>query len=238
MKILGIIPARGGSKGIPRKNLRNFAGRPLIARTIEEALKVSAIDRLICSTDDSKIASVARSYGCEVPFMRPKALAGNSVPAIDVLLHALDRLEKEGDVFDAVIYLQCTSPLRMSGHITGAIKRYMDSGAKSLVSVCESEHTPFWTYTIDGGRRLRRIIKGQYASVCRQDLPKAYRSNGAIYINDVKTIRRTRDFYKPAPMPFLMDRLHSIDIDSEVDLDIAELFLTMMKDRKMKRSMR
>ncbi|MCQ9206946.1 MAG: acylneuraminate cytidylyltransferase family protein [Omnitrophica bacterium] len=223
MKIVALIPARRGSKGVPGKNVRLFAGKPLIAWTIEHALRVPQIERLICSTDDSNIAQIARSYGCEVPFMRSKSLAKDDVPGIEVALHAIDFIKtKEQKPCDTIVYLQCTSPCRTSESIACAIKMYMQSHVKNLISVCEAEHSPYLMLRMNPEGRLEKIMKNDLPLTQRQDLPKAYRPNGAIYISDAETIMRTRSFYEPEPLAFVMEKRQSVDIDDEFDFELAE----------------
>lgn len=154
--ILAIIPARGGSKGIPKKNIIGLGGKPLITWTIEEAKKSKYIDRLILSSDDLEIMDVARKWGCEVPFRRPASLAKDTSISIDSVLHAVRKLKES---YDYMILLQPTSPMRSSKDMDGAIEKCISSGADSCVSVLKPKKSPFWSYSIDSKGRLVPLIK-------------------------------------------------------------------------------
>lgn len=153
--VVAIIPARGGSKGIPRKNIKNLNGKPLIAYTIEEALKSKYVDRVIVSTEDLEIAEISKSFGAEVPFFRPKELAQDDTPGIEPIIHAINYLlNDENYNFDYVMCLQCTSPLRNSKQIDEAILEMYNKDADSAVSVCESEVNPYWMKVIKNGKMV------------------------------------------------------------------------------------
>lgn len=233
MKILAVIPARGGSKGLPRKNIRPLAGKPLIAWSIEEALKVDAIHTLICSTEDDEIADIARDFGCPVPYMRPRELAGDETSGIDVLVNVLE-YHKERDIhFDALINLQCTSPLRTAAHIEAAIALFREKGAKNLISVCEAEHNPHWMMTLAPDGTLAPLLDDTYLSTRRQDLPRVFRPNGAIYMADVENFLIRKDFKSPAPVPYVMSSRDSVDIDDEKDFQLAEFYMTRKQDQAL-----
>ncbi len=225
MKILAVIPARGGSKGLPRKNVLEISGKPLIAWTAGEAKKARGITRLICSTEDDEIAAAAAAAGCEVPFKRPPELASDTARTAQVVMHAVKFFENKGERFDAVMCLQCTTPLRTSSDIEAAIKLYEGSGAKSLVSVCEVSESPYWMYTIDAGGKLSKLIDSDYSSQSRQGHPKVFRPNGAIYLIDIQAFERTGSFYDPVPVAFVMDVRNSVDIDYEIEFKLAECLL-------------
>jgi CMP-N-acetylneuraminic acid synthetase len=231
MKILVIIPARGDSKGFPSKNLYSLAGKPLIAFTIENALKVSGIEKVICSTDDKKIAHTASSFGCEVPFTRPAELAKDRAKLTDVVLHALDWFEERGEDYDVVITLQCTSPLRTSKHIEKALDQFKERKLNSLISVCEFEHPIYWAYDLLESNKLNPVFDVEKANSQRQSLPKAYRPNGAIFINDTRVFRKCNGFYNADTAAFVMDIKDSIDIDDKNDITLAE-FLISKQERK------
>lgn len=224
MKILAVIPARGGSKGLPRKNIRTFAGKPLIAWSIEEALKVTAINTLICSTEDEDIAAIARDHGCPVPFMRPRELAGDQVSGIDVLVHALEFYRSRQTFFDVLINLQCTSPLRTAAHIEEAITFFQKKKAENLISVCEAEHNPHWMMTLTSKGTLIPLMDNVYISKRRQELPQVYRPNGAIYMARIDNFLSHRDFKSPAPVPYIMTSRNSVDIDDENDFLLAQFY--------------
>ncbi len=233
MKILGIIPARGGSKGLTKKNIVEVRGKPLIAWTIEEALKVQEIDRLICSTDDKDIANAAKSYGCEVPFMRPKELSMDRVKVVGSVLHAIEWFEKKGTYYAVAITLPGTPPLRTGEDIKNALHEYTAKNLKSLFGICECERPPYWAYTISDSKKVNPLFGMEKMNAQRQTLPKTYRPNGALYINDVKSLKEYKDFKKPCLTGFVMEQLHSVDIDSEIDILFAEF---LMKNKGVLRS--
>ena len=220
--LLAIIPARGGSKGVPRKNIRLLAGKPLIAWTIDEAKKSKYIDRLILSSEDEEIINVARKYGCEVPFRRPTELAQDDTSGIEPVIHALNTLKEN---YDYVVLLQPTSPLRTVKDIDGCIEKCLRSGAPSCVSVCEAEHSPYWMYTLDKDEKMNRLIEVENIYVCRQDLPKVYSLNGAIYVSRSEYIVTEKAFITDGTTGYEMSRGRSLDIDNVYDLKLAELIL-------------
>jgi len=224
-KILAIIPARGGSKGVIRKNVRNLADKPLIAYTIEAAKTSKYFDRIIVSTEDLEIASVSKSYGAEVPFLRPMELALDSTPGIEPILHCLEWLEKEQDyVPDYVCLLQCTSPLRNNHQINGAIEEMFNKNADSIVSVYESDKSPYWMKKIEHGK-LKNYIKDNKSYTRRQDIPKAYMLNGAIYICKTKLLIKNRNWYSENTIPYIMDKNTSVDIDDINDFRFIEYLM-------------
>jgi len=180
--VLAIIPARGGSKGVPRKNIRLLAGKPLIAWTIGEAKKSKYIDRLILSSEDEEIIQVAREWGCEAPFVRPKELAQDDTPGIEPVLHAIDILN---DKYDYVVLLQATSPLRTANDIDGCIETCTFSNKQPCVSVTEVSEHPYWMYTINSSNHLDQFVKQRNEIYRRQELPKVYILNGAVYVAPV-----------------------------------------------------
>jgi N-acylneuraminate cytidylyltransferase/CMP-N,N'-diacetyllegionaminic acid synthase len=147
-RIIALVPARGGSKGLPGKNVLPLLGKPLIAWTIEQAKACSYIDRVMVTTDDDGIAAAAREFGADVPFKRPAHLATDAAKSLDVVLHALDWLEAHGDRYDLLVLLQPTSPLRTAGDIGGALDLFISKNAGAVVSVCETDHHPYWSNTI------------------------------------------------------------------------------------------
>jgi CMP-N-acetylneuraminic acid synthetase len=223
-KILGIIPARGGSKGISNKNIIAINGKPLIAYTIEEALKSNYLDRVIVSTDDEKIKDVSLEYGAGVPFVRPDYLSNDTAKTIDVVLHALDFLKKNGERYDYVVLLQPTSPLRKSGDIDDAIDKVMGNNSESLISVCEVEQNPVIMRTINNNR-LCEVISFNGDNLRRQNLPAFYIFNGAIYVNSVKMLYNERTFVNDDTLPYIMEKNRSVDIDEPVDILIVESIL-------------
>jgi CMP-N-acetylneuraminic acid synthetase len=220
MAVLGLIPARGGSKGIHRKNIRTIAGKPLLTWTIEVALKAKGVDAVVVSTDDEEIAEIALSAGAMVPFMRPAALAADDTPGVDPVLHALGLLPQ----FNEVLLLQPTSPLRTAFDIEGVLALGNETGAPSIVTVCESEDHPDWMYRIDTTGRLEPLMRTQSAKR-RQDLPDVYTLNGAIYYARSEWLRKHRSFLGVETLGYLMPMERSIDIDNPLQWQLAELFL-------------
>lgn len=220
MTTFALIPARGGSKGIPRKNIRMMAGKPLIAWTIEAARRARGVDAVVVSTEDAEIAEVARDWGAEVPFVRPTELAADETPGIDPVLHAISMLSQ----YDAVLLLQPTSPLRATADIEGLLALARQRGAPAIVSVCESEDHPNWMYRIDGGGRLEPLLAEPVAAR-RQDLPPVYALNGAIYYARTEWLQQHRGFIGPETLGYPMPGERSVDIDGPLDWRLAELLL-------------
>jgi N-acylneuraminate cytidylyltransferase len=219
--ILAIIPARGGSKGIPGKNIKQLVDKPLIAWTIEEAKKSKYIDRLILSSEDEEIISVAKEWGCEVPFVRPKELALDETPGIEPVIHAINTLAEK---YDYVCLLQPTSPLRKVEDIDGCVEKCVKNNADSCVSVTEVSKHPFWMYEINNEGILKPLFRDKNVTR-RQDLPKAYSLNGAVYFSKSKYVIENSTFIKSDTMAFCMDSTSSIDIDNEYDMKLAEYML-------------
>lgn len=217
--VLAIIPARGGSKGIPRKNIHLLGGLPLIAHTIQEAKKSRYIDRLILSSEDYEIIDVARKFGCEIPFIRPAELAEDSTPGIEPVLHALGALQEQ---YDYVVLLQPTSPLRIAGDIDGCLELCIAENAPACVSVTEADQHPFWMYRINKDNRMMPYFKPEDVPARRQDLPPVYILNGAIYVAKVDQLYETRSFIGPSTIAYTMPKTRSIDIDEKLDLIICE----------------
>jgi len=223
MKIASIIPARGGSKQIPRKNIVHVKGRPLISYTIEAAKKSRYIDRVAVSTDDEEIATISEGFGAEI-IKRPKEYAMDDSPTIDVVLHGLDELEKQGYVPDGIVTLQPTSPLRTSEDIDTASEIFINSNCTSVVSVCETEHSPSWMFTVENGH-LNPLFDRDSFSIRRQDFNKIFRPNGAIYISTPKNLREFHGFYPDKTLPYIMKQENSVDIDTHLDLKLVELIM-------------
>lgn len=228
MKVLCLITARGGSKGIPRKNIKLLVGKPLIAHTIDAAKESGVFDRIIVSTDDAEIAEVAKQYGTEVPFMRPAELAGDTTPTLPVLVHALEWLkEHESYVPDTVMLLQPTAPLRSPEHIREAVELFTQSGADSVVSVSEvpGHHNPHWQFNLDNEQRISIFTGEAFKDIVkrRQELPKTYTRNGAIYLFKTSLLfAAAPSFYGTDVRAFVMDAASSVNIDSPEDFALAE----------------
>ncbi|WP_105176449.1 acylneuraminate cytidylyltransferase family protein [Clostridium cagae] len=227
-EILAIIPARGGSKGLPGKNILNLNGKPLIAHTILASKNSKFVTRVVVSTDDKEIAEISKKYGAEVPYLRPNSLAKDKSLTIDSVFHMLDYLEKYEDYSpDYVLLLQCTSPLRNEQHIDEAIEKLVKSDFHGIISICESEVNPYWTNILKN-ESLKYFLEEGKNITRRQDLPKIYRYNGAIYLAKTEALKRERTFEVENLTGYVMDRESSIDIDTEIDFKIAEI---MMKNK-------
>lgn len=222
-KIIVIIPARGGSKGVPRKNVRLLAGKPLIAHSIEAALKSKYVEQVVVSTEDKEIADVSREFGVNI-IKRPEELAQDSSPTIDTIFHVLNFLESKNDSFNVVVLLQPTSPLRTADDIDDAIELFLKTECESLISVCEAIHPPFWYSKIEEGY-LKPLFEEKYLDMRRQDIPKTYLPNGAMYISTPEILKKYRSFNCPKTTPYIMPIQRSIDIDNEIELITAEILL-------------
>ena len=211
-KILAIIPARGGSKGVPRKNIRELVGKPLIAWTIEEAKKSKYITRTILSSEDPEIIEVAKRYGCEVPFVRPLELAQDDTPGIEPVLHVVDQCPG----FDYIVLLQPTSPLRTFEDIDGCIELIFKNKSPACVSVSIADISPYWMYTMQEKEQLSPLLTDGFFSR-RQDLPKVYALNGAVYVAKVSWLQNKKTFITDETIGYVMSESHSLDIDTEED---------------------
>lgn len=213
--VLALIPARGGSKGLARKNILSVGGQPLIAWTIDAAKNSKVIDSLVLSSEDDEIIEVAKRLGCGVPFTRPTELASDEAKSIDVVLHALQELPG----YEYLILLQPTSPLRSSSDIDLAFSLMKERGATSCVSVCQAAQSPYWMYSIQEGDRLTSILPGANQATRRQDLPPAYTLNGAIYISKIDRLLQTKSFLQEDTVAYEMPINRSLDIDNIQDFD-------------------
>ncbi|WP_374445523.1 cytidylyltransferase domain-containing protein [Epilithonimonas sp.] len=222
--MIAIIPARGGSKGLPGKNIKLLNGKPLIAYTIEAALSSEKISRVIVSTDDRDIADVALQYGAEIPFMRPTFLASDNAKSIDVYNYTIERIESEEKIkIDEIVVLQPTSPLRLSIHINEAIEIYLKKNADSVISYCKEDHPIFWHKFINDEGKFEEIFHEDYQRN-RQEIRPTYFPNGSLYILK-KNILLEGIFYTKNSYVYLMDRKYSVDIDTEEDFLFCEYLL-------------
>ncbi len=226
--MLAVIPARGGSKGVPGKNIKELAGKPLLAYTIEGALNSNIFSKVIVSTDSREIAEVALRYGAEVPFLRPDEISGDMTSSDDVVKHALSYYSDQSVLFDHVCKLQPTSPLRTGRHLKEAYQLFIDRQADFLVSICECEHSPLWSGTIKEDLRLDNFISEEAKRACRQNLPTYYRLNGAVYMGKVDCFLKNNSFLGKNCIAYIMEQKESIDIDSPLDFMIAETILKEM----------
>jgi len=220
-RVLAIIPARGGSKGIPRKNIRPLAGKPLIAWSIECGKSSKFIDRLVLSSDDQEIIDVAKRYDCDVPFVRPAEFARDDASGMDPVFHALGELPG----YEFVVLLQPTSPLRISADIDACLTVCLDGRAPACVSVVEAPCHPFHCFLLDQQGRMQRVVKSGSEYPRRQDLPPAYCLNGAVYVARVDWLIQTRSFLTEETQGVLMPRERSVDIDTPFDFDLAQHIL-------------
>lgn len=227
-KILAIIPARGGSKGILRKNILPLHGRPLIAWTIDAACSSKYIDRCIVSTDDIEIASIAKKFGAEVPYLRNPELALDTSSSADVVLDVLSRID--GD-YESVLLLQPTSPLRSTKDIDGIIKLSQKKGYPSIVSICKVSEHPAWMYKVDSNFKLESFCEPMQVKTRRQDLEPVYTLNGAMYLVNVKWFTKNRLFVNEQSYGYEMPDNRSIDIDVMSDFERVEFILQNSKSK-------
>ncbi len=223
--ILAIIPARSGSKGLANKNIRLLFGKPLIVWTIEQAFASNHIDKIIISTDDEEIAEVSRKTGADVPFIRPKELATDETSSMDVVLHAIDWIEKFDKAYDLIILLQPTSPNRISEDIDNSIELIFHKNASSIVSVCKVDHHPHWSNTLPPDGCMVNFVRTEIAYQNRQELSNFYRLNGAIYLAYCDYLKTQKSFFGDETYAYIMPGERSIDIDCQIDFEFAEFLL-------------
>jgi len=225
-KVLAVITARGGSKELPRKNILNLAGIPLIAWTIKAAKESKYITRVILSSDDDEIIQVAKKYDCDVPFRRPSKLATDEASSLDVIYHSIENVPG----YDYVILLQPTSPLRTSEDIDSAFELMMSLEANSCVSVCKVKKTPYWMFNLGEDKSLKRLLPLPEGAQYRQALPDAYELNGAIYILKIESLYSHRGLVTEQSIAYVMERSVSIDIDSLADFKKCQNYLEESND--------
>lgn len=222
MRYLIVIPARGGSKGIPRKNIKPFAGKPLIYYTIDAARSIVSDEDICVSTDDDEIIQVVENYGLKVPFKRPAELATDTAGTYEVLLHALDFYEKQGNHYDALILLQNTSPFRTAEHVKEALKLYTPE-IDMVVSVKECAANPYYCVFEENDEGYLHVCKGDGNIYRRQDAPKVYEYNGAIYIINTDSLKKQHMHQFSKRIKYVMEDKSSFDLDTMNDWLIAEL---------------
>lgn len=229
-KVLAIITARGGSKGLPRKNILPLCGKPLIAWSIEAGAASTLVDRTVVSTDDDEIAETARSYGGDVPFMRPAELADDNASVEGALLHVLDHI---GEPYEMVVLLQATSPLRTGADIDACIRACVEHDAESSVTVCPSPKSPYLSYSIAPGTDLLEPLLPLPEGVNRrQEMPPSYTLNGAVYVSRVDRLRRVGRMVDAHTVARVMPAERSADIDTALDLAFAQT-VTSLSEPKM-----
>ena len=220
--LLALIPARGGSKGIKNKNIKDLAGKPLIAYTIEQAIACKKIDKVIVSTDNEEIAKISKMYGAEVPFMRSPRLAEDTTPTIDVVIDVIRKIKG----VTSILVLQPTSPLRSREDIDGIIEYQKKKKVESIVSITRQDKHPNWMYYIEEDMRLMPVMKNiQNTSTRRQDLQPTYILNGAMYLCTRKWIEKYGCLIGEKTEGYIMSKSNSIDIDEPIDLAIAEAII-------------
>lgn len=228
MKILGLIPARGGSKGVKRKNIRTLCGKPLLAYTATAALESTSLVRVVLSTEDEEIATIGKELGLDVPFIRPIELAQDKTPTLPVIQHALETLQAAGEYFDAVCLLQPTNPLRRTEDINNCVELLITSNADCVISVLPvpHEYNPKWVYFRNEDGSIKLSSGAAEPISRRQDLPAAFHRDGSIYITKTTVLTSTGTLYGENIQPYVMDPDHSLNIDTEADWNRAEEFLT------------
>lgn len=219
-KILAVIPARGGSKGVPRKNIKQLVGKPLIAYSIEAAKRSVYVDKVIVTTDSEEIACISEDFGAEIPFIRPVELATDSSRSIDALVHAVTWMRLHAEPFEIVVFLQPTSPLRTGFEIDEAIETFFAHNMLGLASVAEVVENPVLMRRMDDHGILHPLLPIG-STVRRQDMPKFYRVDGAIYINRCDELTCDTSL-NDNPIAYVMPKMKSVDIDSFEDFKVAE----------------
>jgi CMP-N-acetylneuraminic acid synthetase len=231
MKVLGLIMARGGSKGVPRKNIRPLNGKTLIEYAAENALQAETLSRVILSTEDDKIAEIGRNCGLEVPFMRPPELALDTTPSLPVVRHAILKLEAAGDFYDAVCLLQPTNPLRRAADIDACVALFIESKADSVVSVLRvpHEYNPKWVFWKNGGGKMSLSTGDTEIIPRRQDLPPAFHRDGSVYVTRSEIIINQRSLYGKNLLGYEISPEFSANIDTEDDWRKVEKRLSEKK---------
>lgn len=224
MKVLGLVPARGGSKGVPGKNIRRLGGKPLLQYTAEAAQAANLLSRVVLSTDSEEIAEMGRACGLEVPFLRPSELAEDSTPTLPVVQHAITWLENRGTRFDAICLLQPTSPMRRPEDIDGCIRLLETTGADSAVTMraVPPEHNPHWVYFQNGDGLLRLSTGEQEPISRRQELPPAFHREGSVYVTRRDVLMEMNSLYGKKLAGYVVDAEDSVNIDTLADWERAE----------------
>ncbi len=220
---LGIVPARGGSKRLPRKNMLDLCGKPLIAWSIEAGLNSKYIDKVVVSSDDDEILNISSNFGAET-IKRPVELASDTATTFDAIKHTIENVEK----YDYIVLLQPTSPLRNAKHIDEAIELLEIKNADAVVSVCEMDHSPLWSNTLPNDGNMRGFLREEILNKRSQDLEKYYRLNGAIYICKTEKLIENKSFFlKENIFAYIMNRENSVDIDEKLDFIIAKNIMSI-----------
>lgn len=228
MRVVAIIPARGGSKGIKDKNIRSFCGKPLISYTIAAAKQCRYVDEVIVSTDSDVIANISEEYGARVPFLRPAELASDTSKTIDAIVYTIKELFSKNSKFDVLVLLQPTSPLRNAKNIEEALEMFIERNCRGLASVNEVNENPILLRTIEDGQ-LNKLLNVT-STIRRQDMPVYYKVNGAIYINLISEVNENLSFNDNI-IAYVIDKEFSVDIDDIEDFKYAEdMYLSLRKE--------
>ena len=227
-KVLGIIPARGGSKRLLKKNIQLLGGKPLVAWSIQAAQETDLIDKVVVSTEDAKISEVAIQWGVDDVIHRSEQLSGDDASTNNVIIEVLENLEEKGERYGYLVLLQPTSPLRTAAHIKSAFSRIEVSNAIGAVSVCRTEHPMEWMGKISDDGSMDSFIKTTELEKSSQEFSPSYQINGAIYISNVnKFLEEKTVFLKSGMVVYEMDRASSVDIDDEYDLQLASWLIDL-----------
>ena len=230
---MAIIAARGGSKRLPNKNIIEFAGKPLIAWTIEAGLNCKFFDKVIVTTDDEKIADVSKEFGAEAPFLRPKELATDSAKSEDVIIHAVNYYKEKNETFENIVLLQPTSPLRDAVEIENAIDFFIKRNASAVVSVNKVDHSPLWMNTLPENLSMNNFLREDIKGIRSQELPQYYQLNGAINICRTEIFVKEKTFFLNDNLfAYIMPKEKSVDIDTEFDLKFAEYMFYQSNHKK------
>ncbi|MBU5676667.1 acylneuraminate cytidylyltransferase family protein [Alkaliphilus sp. MSJ-5] len=227
-RFLAIIPARRGSKGLKDKNIKRLCGKPMIFYTIEAAKNSGIFDDIIVSTDSQLYADISIEYGASVPLLRPEHLSTDTATTNDVIEYTIKKLRELDMEYDYFMILQPTSPLRKTEDIIGAVNLLFEKKANSIISVCESEHSPLYANILDSSLSMDSFLPKDIKSR-RQELPKYYRLNGAIYLSKVDYFLQYKDLYRHKSYAYIMDKQRSIDIDDDIDFFLAENLMKLIK---------
>lgn len=229
MHHLAVITARSGSKGLKDKNIKLLGDRPLLAYSIEAAKDSGMFEKIFVSTDSEQYAQIARQYGADVPFLRAESIAGDAASSWDAVREAVQGYERLGQRYDTVTLLQPTSPLRSAEDIRQGYRRFIEKEADYVIGVCCTEHSPLWCNTLPKDMSMDGFISKEIDEKPRQDLPDYYRINGALYIVRVSALGGVDDMYHQGCYAYVMPPERSIDIDTEFDFKVAELFMEQMR---------
>lgn len=226
-KIFCLIPARGGSKGIPDKNIRILGDKPLVAWSIEAAKGSKYVDYIYVSTDDKRIAKIAEKYGANTEPLRPKELATDESVIMDTVVYTINYFESHGEKYDILVLIQATSPFTTTADIDNAIEILFEKKGECVVSLCESEYHPYWMNTLPPDGNMKDFLKPEIVDLNRQDLPKYYRLTGSIFIATTDYLKKYKSFFGDKTYAYILPQERSIDIDKELDWLLAEAYIKL-----------